>query len=428
MLSSNQIQIENTQSLSFESSGFDDLLSSLPNDLMLYLLGIYLANIEDLINLAKTSMNRYRFHQQNQEQVLVNNLLTQAVSGKLEAARKIWARSPLLLSTSLANIVHAKTSTNCSRIHQQNQEKILLNNKLLTHAVFGEWRAAREIWTKYPDILKLKGSVKRCYEYNDHTAYQIAWRNEEDDIIAEMNKFLSYEEQKKQFDEIFPDGKLIKHNWSFDKAIQLLQALCDAVIKDTVICENDMSLMNDETRIALQALCDYLNPDKSGQCKTGLVCDVTIYLQASNFYQDKIVPLRERNRRTFWCIRVQEMIATFLSTGYLRAHCQGIYSIVTGSDAYECWGLGGRKVNDAGCILSNGLSYFRCTEGFRPGFNFCVDVSGYVSSPFDTRGNYLLTFMCNKNLKLEDLSARAREHVASTRERVPLRLTKVKQD
>jgi len=424
MLSSNQIQIENTQSLSFESSGFDDLLSSLPNDLMLYLLGIYLANIEDLINLAKTSMNRYRFHQQNQEQVLVNNLLTQAVSGKLEAARKIWARSPLLLSTSLANIVHAKTSTNCSRIHQQNQEKILLNNKLLTHAVFGEWRAAREIWTKYPDILKLKGSVKRCYEYNDHTAYQIAWRNEEDDIIAEMNKFLSYEEQKKQFDEIFPDRKLIKHNWSFEKAIQLLQAVCEAVIKDTVICENDMSLMDDETRIALQELCDYLNPDKSGQCKTGLVCDVTIYLQASNFYEDRIVPFYGNNwraLRTFWCIRVQEMIATFLSTGYLRAHCQGMYGIVAGRYPYDCSGMKAREVNDAGCILSNGSSYFRCTEGFRPGFNFCVDVWGCVSSTFDTRDKYLVRFMCHKKLKLADCVASTRREIA--RQRGPLRLT-----
>jgi hypothetical protein len=316
MLSGNQIQIEsypsdmeNTQPLSFGSSGFADLFSSLSNEIMLELLDRYLANLVDIIKLAKTSTNRYRFYQQNQE--------------------------PLL-------------------------------NTLLTHAVFGEWKAARKIWTKCPDILKLKGSVKRCYKYNNHTAYQVAWRNEEDDIIAEMNKFLSREEQKKQFDEIFPDGKLIKQNWDFEQANKLLQAVFNAVIKDMVIGENDMSLMNDETRIALQAFCDYLNPDKSGQCQAGLVCDVRIYQQALSCYEDNFNAFRDCNRRTFWCIRVEEMIATFLSTGYLRAHCQGVHNVVKK----------GHKLNDAGCILSNGLSYFRCTEDFLPGFHCFVNIFG----------------------------------------------------
>jgi hypothetical protein len=297
----------NTEPLSFESCGLDDLFSSLPGDVMLALLGTYLTNLVDIINLAKTTKNRYGFYQNNQEAILLNTLLT--------------------------------------------------------HAVFGEWKAARKIWTRCPNILKLKGRVKRCYDYN-HTAYQIAWRNEEDDIIAEMNKFLSPEEQKKQFDEIFPNGELIKHNWNFDEAKQLLQNVFDAVIKDTVIDIRNMSLMNDETQKALQALHDYLNPDKSAQ--TGLVCDVKIYQQALDCYDDNFYAFVGWNRRTFWCIRVEEMIAIFLSTGYLRAHCQGIHNVVKK----------GQKVNDAGCILFNGSSYFRCTEGFLPGFHFFVDIFG----------------------------------------------------
>jgi hypothetical protein len=300
--------VENTQPLSFESGGFADLFSQLPNNI---LLSGYLNNIVDAINLAKTSANCYRFYQQNQERILLNSLLT--------------------------------------------------------HAVFGEWKAARKIWTRYPDILKLKGKVKRCYEHN-HTAYQIAWRNEEDDIIAEMNQFLSPEEQKMQFDEIFPDGRLIKHNWSFDKAKQLLQKVFNAVIEDTVICENDMGLMNDKTRIALQALSDYLNPDQSGQCQTGLVCDVRIYQQARSCYDDKFHLFVDWNRRAFWCIRVEEMIASFLSTAYLRPHCQGIHMI-----AAE-----GEKLSDTGCILSNGSSYFRCTEDFLPGLHFFVSLCGVL--------------------------------------------------
>jgi hypothetical protein len=351
--------VKNTQSLSFESSGFDDPLSGLPNDIMLFLLSTYLTNIVNIINLAKTSTNRYRFYQQNQEQILLNSLLT--------------------------------------------------------HAVFGEWGAARKIWTIRPDILKLKGTVKRCYEYKNHTAYQIAWRNEEDDIIAEMNKILSPEEQKKQFDEIFPDGQLIKKNWSFDKAKQLLQAVFDAVIKDTDVREDDMSLMNDGTWEALQALHDHLNPDKSGQCQTGLVCDVGIYQQAFSCFDDKFHLFVDWNRLAFWCIRVEEMIATFLSTGYLRAHCQGIYGVV------EI----GRKVNDAGCILSNGLSYFRCTEDFLPGYHFLVNIHGCCGSrtnPDDHCDSTLAAelfgkFMSSKNIKLTRLKPAEQQALLANQER-----------
>jgi hypothetical protein len=295
--------------LSFESSGFADLFSILPKDIMLYLLGTYLTNIVDIINSTKTATNRYCFYQQNQEMILLNSLLK--------------------------------------------------------HAVFGEWHAARKIWERCPDILKLKGKVKRCYEY-EHTAYQIAWRNEEDDIIAEMNKFLPLEEQQKQFAEIFPDGQLTKHNWDFEKAKQLLQNVFDAVIKDISICEDNLSLIKDETQIALQALHDHLNPDKSGQCQTGLVCDVRIYQQARSCYSDNFNAF-SWHQRTFWCIRVEEMIATFLSTGYLRPHCQGIDKIIKGA-----------KVHSLGCILPGGSSYFLRTKNFLPGVHFSVNLDGLL--------------------------------------------------
>jgi hypothetical protein len=343
----------NTQPLSFKSGGFADLFSSLPDDIMLALLGTYLTNLVDIINLTQTSTNRYRFYQQNQEQILLNTLLT--------------------------------------------------------HAVFGEWKAARKIWTRCPNILKLKGSVKHRYLDKNHTAYQIAWRNEEDDIIAEMNQFLSAEEQKKQFDEIFPDGQLIKHNWDFETAKKLLQNVFDAVIKDTVIDEDNMSLMNDETRIALQALHDYLNPDKSAHCQTGLVCDVRIYQQALSCYDDNFHAFVDWNGRIFWCIRVEEMIATYLSTAYLRAHCQGIYNVVDK----------GQKVNDAGCILSNAnaSSYFRCTEDFLPGFHFFVNILGQLDEGWATpRGEGgdrgMLENLCRtKASNLQNLCQRSSRHL-----------------
>jgi len=286
-------------------NGFPDLFSQLPRDLML----ILAKNTAGMINLAKTSTHRYRWFQENlRESVLIN--------------------------------------------------------KLLTHAVFGEWKAARKIWSTYPAILRRKGKVK-CGE---HTAYQIAWKNEEADIIAEMNALLPLEEQQQQFYEIFPDGELVKHNWDFKKGSLLLQNVFIAVTKDTLVDEFDMSLMNDETKAALQALHDYLNPEISGHCQTGLVCDVRIYQEALKYLDNaKFDFLTNWGRTTFWCIRVEEMIASLLSTGYLRAHCQGIGNIVQG----------GQKMNDAGCCFPKGeFSYFHCTEDMRPGFHFYVDNSG----------------------------------------------------
>jgi len=166
--------------------GFSNLFSMLPDDIMLLLLVGYLNNTADLFKVATTSKYYHSLFQQNYPRRMLRHLLD--------------------------------------------------------HAALGEWDAARKIWSRNPEILALKGTVFHPgrYRYEKRTAFQIAWMNEEDDIVEEMKIILSSEEQQKQFNEIFPDGELKKYDYDFETAKLLVQDVYTAIIKDNVISENNL--------------------------------------------------------------------------------------------------------------------------------------------------------------------------------------------
>lgn len=66
-----------------------------------------------------------------------------------------------------------------------------------------------------------------CYKHVNRTALQIAWMNEKYEIIEGMAKDMNEDEKKKQFDGIFPDGKLVKYNCDLEEAKKLLNVVFD---------------------------------------------------------------------------------------------------------------------------------------------------------------------------------------------------------
>src|SRR5690606_12057234 len=117
----------------------------------------------------------------------------------------------------------------------------------------------------------------------------------------------------------------------------LLQQVFDAVIKDQTIDVDNLEKMGDATKDALKALRDYIKP--APEHRSGLVFDPAIYQAALQIYDDNFNKFQNWDQQSFWCIRVEEMIASVLGTGYLRPHAQGV-----GRDAHH------RR----GCLLSDG--------------------------------------------------------------------------
>jgi hypothetical protein len=256
-----------------------------------------------------------------------------------------------------------------------------LLRKLLGHAVLGEWENAESIYKLFPDLLTCRGTIyhpNRTYEegkapvaipadknpgrykYDNCTAWQIALMNAEYEEAELMGKFMTEKEKQKQYVEIFPDGQLIKHNWDLEEAKRRLDAVFDAVIKDQSINENNLDKMNEETSKALAELYAYVKP--ASEHHTGLVFDENIYLAALQLYEDRFSRFATWDQRTFWCIRVEEHLASLLGTGYLRLHAQGI----------------GNKLKRNGCTLADGSSYFafRRPSNSVPGGSFFVEYFG----------------------------------------------------
>ena len=219
----------------------------------------------------------------------------------------------------------AKISKNFYSLFKNNSSKIMFP-KLLNLAVLGKWNAAKEIWSRNPEFLTLEGTVSGHYLYKNLTVFQIAWMNEEDNTIADMSTQLKFNEQIKQFNKIFQNGEIKKNNWDFEKAKLLLGEVYSAVIKDNLIDENNLDSMEPDTRIALQTLYDFLNPETFNKCQMGLVFDVRIYLEALKCYDTNFNAFgsskRRWERRSFWCVRVEEAIARYLPTGYLGLYFQ----------------------------------------------------------------------------------------------------------
>lgn len=244
--------------------------------------------------------------------------------------------------------------------------------QLLSHAALGEWEDAEKIWKLFPDLLTCRGTVYHPNppevtsemnpgrpKYVNRTAWQIAWMNEEYEEVERMAKYMSDEEKQKQFAEIFPDGKIVKYNWDLEEAKKRLDAVFDEVIKDPSIHEDYLDTMSESTRKAWNELHAYVKP--APEHHIGLVSDVSIYVEALKSSEDKSYQFNGHHL-SFWCIRVEEILAACLGTAYLRPHAQGIEN----------------KLKRIGCVLPDGLSYhpFRRPSSSVPGSHFFVECSG----------------------------------------------------
>ena len=121
-----------------------------------------------------------------------------------------------------------------SQVVDTRQQALELLHQLLSHADVGEYDAAEPIWKLFPDLLTCRGIVFHPnktyvpgqapvaflfhknpgrYKYvgptgKGVTIWQMALMNEEYGPAEEMGKMMTQEEKKKQFVEIFPDGKI----------------------------------------------------------------------------------------------------------------------------------------------------------------------------------------------------------------------------
>ncbi len=262
--------------------------------------------------------------------------------------------------------------------------------QLLSHGALGELEAAEQIWREYPDLLTLHGTVfyppNRCYtddqgqpldepmdipfaqnpgrpKYVNRTFWQILVMNEEYEEAEEVGKLMTAEEKQKQFDEIFPDGKMIKYGWDPEKANKLLQAVFDAISADDTITWNNQTKsfeMSDVTREKLHALYQYAKPKSEHQF--GLVFPADFYLAALTMYDNHADKkfANKWNKYSLWSVCVEEWLAGCLGTGFLRSHSQGI----------------GNESHRKGCVLADGSSYFRRPADSIPGVHFYVGYTG----------------------------------------------------
>ena len=268
----------------------------------------------------------------------------------------------------------------------------LLKN-LLSHTALGEWEKAENIWKLFPALLNCHGTVYHPnyiyenneaimgipfyvnpgrYKYVNMTAWQIALVNEEFAETEKMGQLMTEEEKQKQFAEIFPDGKIINHNWNLKKAKRLLEAVFAAVIRDENIDVYDPDKMNTSTRTALYALYNYVKPKP--EHKTGLIFDAKLYINALRLFEGKYDQFQRWQQHSFWNVRVEEWLAACLGTFYLRPHAQGI----------------DKFTHRRGCYLSDGdkSSYFtfRRPSNSIFGFNEFVFYKGININFGNSRG------------------------------------------
>lgn len=295
--------------------------SLLPNDIQLYLLDSFLFRPADVIAFAMTSKTNWGFFKKNTSITFLPSLLDHVALGEYEAAEKLYPKYQGMLLTKKGS----------SSYH-------------------------------------LKLDLPR-YQYVGLTPFQIALRNAEWTEAEKMGQHLSPEEKQKQCNEIFPNGELVSYGCNLETAKKLLQDVYDAIIVDDVINENDLDLMTEKTRNVLKQLWDAINPANHA-CQIGLVFDVQIYLEALGLYNENFNTFETWDRRSFWCVRVEELIASVLPTIYLRAHCLGIGNVVNGD--IVAWD----KLSGRGCLLADGSSYFNRSSNNLPGVHFFVGYYG----------------------------------------------------
>ena len=197
--------------------------------------------------------------------------------------------------------------------------------------------------------------------------------NEEYEEAELMGKMMTSEEKQRQFSEIFPTGKIEKYNNKFEIAKKLLDRAFAAITGDNTIDENDLEKMNKETHKALRELYDFLIPPP--EHKMGLVFDVNIYIYALELYDNKFSQFNNWDQRSFWCIRIEEQIASVLGTGFLRVHSQGPGNVEDNNNNIDS-----KLIKRDGCKLKDGSSYFafRRSSNSIPGSHLFV---GYYGLP-----------------------------------------------
>lgn len=202
--------------------------------------------------------------------------------------------------------------------------------------------------------------------------------NEEFEEADKMAEKMTFEEQQRQFFEIFHTGKIEKYDdrfHNFKIAKKLIDDVFNAIIKDELIDSNDFEKMNKTTREVLRALYDFFIP--VDEHKKGLVFDVNIWIYALEKYENQFKKLTQSNKgdqRSFWCIRIEAYIAALLPTAYLRAHTQGPGNIKIDKNN----NIDMQTINRDGCKLADGTSYFSFRRSSKsiPGAHFFVGCYG----------------------------------------------------
>jgi hypothetical protein len=294
----------------------------------------------------------------------------------------------------LYNLIRTSKQMSSLCFFKDYQEALKPLKQLLSHGALGELEAAEKIWREYPDLLTCRGTIyhpNRCYsdaqgqpldtpidipfeqnpgryKYVNRTFWQILIMNGEYEEAEEAGKLMPAEEKQKQFDEIFPDGKMIKYDWNPEKAKELLRAVFDAIAADDTIRWNEQTKsfeMSEITRQKLDALYRYAKP--KSEHETGLVFPADFYLEAQTMYDNESDKAFKNkwDKYSLWSVRVEAWLAGCLGTGFLRGHSQGI----------------GNKSHRAGCVLSDGSSYFRRPSESVPGRHFFVGYYGLGGGP-----------------------------------------------
>lgn len=256
--------------------------------------------------------------------------------------------------------------------------------QLLNHGALGELEQAEALWRKRPNLLMHYGTIyhpNRIYEpnkpaydipfhhnpgryqYLNLTYLQILLANEEYEAVDKIQTILAPAEFARQFFEVFPDGIIKKDNFNLEEANILLYNLVEAIANDETINAKNFDQMNEVTKERLDAFYQYARPQS--EHKTGLVFDPHLYFAALTRYhtQAKDRFKDTRSKHDFWCIRVQEWLASCLPTSYLRLHTQG---------------LGNHTGLRRGCLLVDGSPYFpfRRTNHSLPGLHFFTGYHG----------------------------------------------------
>lgn len=244
--------------------------------------------------------------------------------------------------------------------------------KLLRHAALGEWQAAAAIWKQDPSVLTQRGnvSVPGRPDYVNLTAWQIAWLNEEYEVVMDMAEHLSPEEKASQYQQIQQLGE------PTDDQMKNIKSLLDDVVSASLKDNSNYYCMDAATQEKLDAFNSYitslyhakgipLHPQVFQNIMHIIFTHLDeVYAQPNYDKQGKSVRLL--------LINVLEHMTSLMGTRYLRVHCQGTDNIITKQ----------KPLTVDGCILAqgrNGSPYFTAEPYPQsgPGITRAIAKGGY---------------------------------------------------